>query len=830
MLRIPFADVRFALRLMRRSPGFYALVIVLVAAGIGATTAAFSIVNSMLLRPLPYPDAQALTVVRTTTPVAGVGQTSRLTLPDFLDFAAQAATFERMAAILGASSGIASEGMPPERVVETRVSGEFFSLLGLPPLHGRLLSKSDDRAGGPCVMVVSEAMFRGRFQADPTIIGKAALLNGVSCSIVGVAPKRLALGDLKGHSRSDVWTPLAVTLTDYTRWSASDRSVEGMNHFLNVIGRRRPGISLQSAETELSSIAQRLNQRYPEANGRLKKGVRAYELQDYLVRPARFGAWLLLASVGLVFLVVCANVASLVLARAEGRRSELAVRVALGATPARLAGQILAETIVVFALSSVLGAIASWFLLEGFSRAIVERHVAAVVGLRVDAAALATSTVACVAVGLAFMLGPALTTARVEPHAVLRRSAERASASRAQRNLRSGMVIAQVALALALLVGAGTTLKAFAALASTPLGFEPENLATATVILPEPKYPGGGTPDWPPVESVVQFYEQALARIAAHPGVLRASMNRCLPIRCGSLAVGVEGPRRREIYQPTLGYNVVSPGYFGTLGIPLLRGRDFTRADGRETRPVVILSQTAAARLFPDEDPIGRRLDYGNDTSVVFREVVGIVGDVRAGRLDGSGGVDGYFPFAQMGAESREMTFFVRTDNPDAFLRELPRSIQAIDPNQDVARLATMQDLVSDSIQVERQLAMLLGAFAVSALLLAALGVFGLVSYTTAQRTRELGIRLALGSMPERVVGLVLVGGLRLLGAGLALGVLLAIFVGRALAGRIPNVTGFEPLITLAVAALLGAVGLLGCVIPAWRAARIAPARALRYE
>jgi len=826
MLNVLFADVRFALRLMRRSPGFYALVIVLVAAGIGATTAAFSIVHSTLLRPLPYPDAGELTVVRTTAPWVGVGKTSRNTLPDFLDFAAQATTFERMAAITHLSGGLASEGALPERVFENRVSGEFFAMLEVRALHGRLLAKSDDRVGGPCVMVVSEPLFRQRFRADPAIIGKAVRQSGVSCTIVGVAPAGFALGDLAMVPHADVWTPLAATHTDYARWSTPDRSVEGFTHFLNVIGRRRPGVSLEEAQAELSSIAERLGRDHPTTNR--MKGVVAFDLQEFLVGRARFGAWLLLASVGLVFLVVSANVASLMLARAEGRRAELSVRVALGATPAQLARQIVVETAVVFALSAVLGAVASWFLLEGFARAIVERHVAAMVGVRVDALALGVSVVVCGAVGLAFMLGPALATTRVEPHAVLRRNAERTSSGRAQRNLQSAMVVAQVALALALLVGAGTTLKAFAALAKTPLGFEPRELATATVVLPEAKYPGGGAPDWPPVDSVVRFFERALARIAAHPAVSSATMNVHSPLRSGSLAIKVEGPRPSEV--PTLGCNAVPPGYFATMKIPLLRGRDFSSDDRRDSRKVAILSRTAAERLFPGQEPLGRRIDFEHDPGDVFREVVGIVGDVRTSGLQAPLGIDGYYPFAQLGAETRTMTFFVRTANPDAFLREFPPSIQAIDPDQNVAELATMEDLVSGSIQTPRQLAVLLGAFAVSALVLAALGVFGLVSYTTSQRTRELGIRLALGSMPERVVGLVVAGGLRLVGGGLALGALFSVAVGRALAGRIPNVSDFDSEVLLSVSALLGVVGLAGCLIPAWRAARIAPARALRCE
>jgi putative ABC transport system permease protein len=833
MLRFVASDLRFALRLVRRSPAFYALVFALVASGIGATTAVYSIVHSVLLRPLPFADAGSLTMVRTTAPWAPGENGFRATLQDFLDWRAQATTFDGMAAIKGDSFGVASAGTKPERVTGARVSGDFFRLLGVRALQGRLLAAEDDRVGAPCVAVVSAAFWQRRFASDPSAVGRAVLLNGVQCSVIGVAPEGFAFGDFGGYDRSgafyrsDVWVSLAATLTDYARMSAPDRSIEGMFHFLNVIGRRKPGVTQARAQIELAAIGHRLAAQHPRTNA--DKSVRLVPLQEFLVGASRTGAWLLFTSVALVFLIVCANVANLMLARARARHPEMAARLALGATRPRLVAQILTETSLVFLIAAVVGGGLAGTLVEVFAEAVVERRIASIVDMRLDFVAFGVASGASLVVGLLFAVAPALATAHVEPQTVLRESATRTGTSRSQRRVQSVLVVTQVALALALLAGSGLALKALEKLATAPLGFDAENLATATVIVPEAKYPGGGPTDWPPVESVVEFFQKAVERVAALPGVKAATVDICLPISCYG-TVWVEGGPLGLGDGKRLGTHAVTLGYFQTMKIPLLRGRDFTASDGRDARRVTIISQAAAEQLFPGVDPIGRRIDSGHDEYSVWREVVGIVGNVRSRGLVEPGSADGYFPLEQMGAWNREMTIFARTDRPDAVLREIPRSIQAIDPDQDVAELSLMTDRVSDTIRHQRHLALLLGAFAVFALVLSALGLFGLVSYATAQRTRELGIRMALGSTPERVVGLVLGSGLRLLGVGLTAGLVLAVAVGRALAERIPHVSAFDPGVFAAVSGLLVFVGILGCVIPAWRAARIAPARALRYE
>jgi putative ABC transport system permease protein len=833
MLRYVVSDLRFALRLVRRSPAFYALVIVLVASGIGATTAVFSIVHSMLLRPLPYKDADALTMVRTTATWATGANGFRATLQDFLDWRAQATTFDGMAAIKGDSFGVASDGAKPERVWGARVSGDFFRLLGVGALHGRLLAPEDDRVGAPCVAVVSAAFWERRFSADPSAVGRAVTLDGVQCSVVGVAPEGFAFGDFGAFERAnvfnqaDVWVPLAATLSDYARMSNPDRSIEGMFHFLNVVGRRKPGVSQKSAQIELSAIGRRLAEQHPRTNAR--KSVVLVPLQEFLVGASRSGAWLLFTSVALVFLIVCANVANLMLARARARHPEMAARIALGATRPRLVVQILTETSLVFLVAAVAGGVLAGSLVELFAEAVVERRVAAIVDVSLNFVAFGVASAGCLVVGLLFAVAPALATANVEPQTVLRESAARTGTSRSQRRLQSVLVVTQVALALALLAGSGLALKALDKLATTPLGFDAENLATATVIIPEAKYPGGGAPDWLPVEGVVEFYRKAVERVAAQPGVKAATVDGCLPISCGGVAYVEGGPLDLGDGRH-LGTHAVTLGYFQTMKIPLLRGRDFTAADNRNARLVAIISQAAAEQLFPGQDPIGRRIDSGHDENLIWREVVGIVGNVRGRGLGEPGSVDGYFPLEQMGAWNREMTIFARSDRPDAVLREIPRSIQAIDPDQDVAELVLMSDRVSGTIRHQRHLALLLGAFAAFALLLSALGLFGLVSYATAQRTRELGIRMALGSTPERVVGLVLGSGLRLLGMGLAAGLVLAVVVGRALAERFPHTSAFDAGVFAAVSAVLVLVGILGCLIPALRAAQIAPARALRYE
>jgi putative ABC transport system permease protein len=596
-----------------------------------------------------------------------------------------------------------------------------------------------------------------------------------------------------------------------------------------VIGRRKPGISLQEAGSDLGAVAQRLAEQYPTTNQ--GKGVVVTDLREHLVGHSRSATWLLFASVGLFFLIVCANVANLLLARAEVRRGEMALRVALGATRARIVLQVLTECGVLFALGSAGGALLANFLVDIVADTLVDPRLATTLNIDLDALTLAISSGACLTCGLTFALVPALAASHLEPQAVLRESAAGSGASRARRNTQKTLVGAQVALAFVLLVAGGLTGQGLVRLLSTPLGLDPERLATATVMLPEARYPGGGPPDWAVAPSVTAFFRDAVARLAATPGVEAAAANGCLPIACSGWSVAVEGrPPAPPNEVGALGFHVITPDYFKVTKIPLLRGRTFSAADRADTRLVVVLSQAAAEHLFPGEDPIGRRIDSGVEERLVWREVVGVVGDVRSGGVTQPVGIDGYFPLEQLGVWNRSMTLLARSERAESLLREIPGLVQALDPQQDVTDVMTMEERVSSSLGKQRRLAVMLSVFALFAQVLAALGFFGLMSYATAQRTREFGIRLALGSTPNAIVLLVLKGGLGLLGVGLAAGSVGAILLGRSLAGKLPEVRAFDLTLFTLVPAVLTLVGLLGCLLPARRAARIAPARALRYD
>jgi putative ABC transport system permease protein len=809
-------DVRFALRLVRRGPAFFATLLAVLVAGIGATTAMFSIVNSLLLQPLPYAHPEQLTMVWATQPLVDPSPTS---IADFLDWKAQATTFDRMSAMNHEGFSLTSEGARPEPLAGASVTGDFFPLLDVKALHGRLLGPDDDRAGGPRVAVVSAALWRRRFGSEPGLVGRTILLDAIPHTVVGVGPEGFRFSGPYSDG-VDVWTPLAVTYADYAKASTAERG----SHFLNVIGRRKPGVSLASAQAQLTSIAKSLAVAHPDTNTRV--GIRIEDLHDALVGRSRTGVWVLFAAVALVFLIVCANVANLLLTRAQTRRGEMAARAALGATSARLAAQIVTETVVVFLLGAAGGALVSRWLVDLFASGIIDSGGASTIDIRVDAVALLFSIGVCLGCGLFFGLVPALAVSRVVPQAVLKESAARAGISRSQRAVRGGLVVAQVAVAFTLLVGSALALRAFAKVAAVPPGFDASDLATARIVLPGAKYADDGR--------AAAFYEDVLARVAAHPGVHGAAANSALPM-AGSNSNGsfeIEGrPAWQPGERPVLERNIITPGYFATMRIPLLRGREFTDEDRREGRLVMIVSQATAERFFPGVDPIGHRVDWGDredEEAHEWREIVGVVADVRRRGLASPIAAESYVPLAQHA--NRWMIVVARSPRAEALLQELPGIVQSVDPDQAVSSRRLMADRLADTIGSQRYVALLLGAFALASLFLATLGIFGLMSYATTARTRELGLRMALGSTPEAAIALVMKGGLRLLAAGLGLGLVIALLAGRVLASRVEGVAAFDLPAYAAIFVILGVAGLLACLIPAWRAVRIPPASALRYD
>jgi putative ABC transport system permease protein len=827
-LNVIYTDVHFALRLLRRSPGFAVTLLGVLIVGIGATTAMFSLVTSLLLRPLPYTHPEQLTMVWATQPHVNP---SPVSVADFLDWRSQSqgTTFETMAAVEYDAVSLSSEGEKPEHLPGANVSGDFFPMFGITPIRGRFFGVEDDRVGGPRVAVISASLWHKRFASDASIIGRTISLNAEPYTVIGIASEGFRFAGPYSN-RCDVWTPLAVTHRNYAHDAVEERG----SHFLHVMGRRKAGITLEQAQAHLTGIATSLAAKYPDSN--LGVGIKALDLHDALAGSSRADVWVLFAAVGLVFLVVCANVANLLLARAASRRAEMAARAALGATRRRLIAQLVTETVVIFVLGALGGTLLSRWLVGLFADGVISGRSYTKEDVHVDVTSLAFAIGTALLCGLVFGLVPAAEASRVDPQAVLKDSGARAPIGSSQRVVRGGLIIAQVALAFALLVGSGLALRAFAKVAATPPGFDPESVATASITLPAAKYgvANGSSFAATQDEKLVAFYNDAIARVAAQPGVTSVGANTSVPMSNSnwSGSFQIEGrPPWPPGARPVLERDVITPGYFKTMGIPILRGRDFNESDVKGGRLVLIISQAAAEKFFPGEDPLGHRIDWGahdDDTKHMWCEIVGIAGDVRKHGLSRPLAVESYAPLAQH--PLRWVTIVARTQHPDALLQEMPSIIAAVDSEQAVSSRRLMRDQVAATIGPQRFVTILLGAFAAVALLLATLGIFGLVSYTTSQRTRELGIRLALGSSPEGVIRVVMREGLLLLGIGLAVGLIGAVFVGRAMADRVSGAASFDPMVVGSILGILALAGTLASLLPALRAVRIPPAVALRYE
>jgi putative ABC transport system permease protein len=818
-LRNIFTDARFALRLLRRAPAFAATVLGVLVLGIGSTTSMFSLVVSLFVRPLPYRDPDALTTVTTWHQDV---DPSAVSVPDFLDWKAEATTFDSLAAVSYESYGLSSDGKTPESLDGAQVTGDFFAVFRVNPLHGRVLGPDDNRLGGPKVAVISAALWHRRFASDPGIIGRTVLLSSEPFTVVGVAEEgfRFSTPDT---GRTDVWTPIAVARKQYSEDVTEDHRG---SRFMKVVGRMKPGVTIAQARAQFDGIATDLAARHPDSD--VGVHIRVTDLHDAIVGPSRDGIWVLFGAVALVFLVMCANVANLLLARASSRRAEMAARAALGATRARLVAQLVTETVVLFVIAAVLGTVLAHWLVGFLTTGLVDGVAQTQLTVKVDGAALAFAIAVSTVCGIVFGLVPAGEASRLDPQAVLKESSARASMGRAQRAVRGGLVVVQVALALALLAGSGLALRAFAALASTPLGFDPDGLASAMVSLPDVKYSDE--------KKIFAFQRDALARFASQPGVVSAAINCQLPLggSNSSSSFAIEGHEPWERGRgPTIEQNLISPNYFKTMGIPLLRGRDFTDADVKGSRLVTIISKRAADTFFPGQDPIGKRMAWGTDTpnaETEWLEIVGVVGDVRRRGLARPIGFEGYAPAAQIPVTW--VTFVAKTTTTQAtrLMQDMPAIVASVDREQALTARRLMTERVEQSIGAQRFATKLLGAFALAALLLATLGIFGLVSYTTNQRTRELGIRIALGSSPEGVVAVVMREGMILLSAGLAAGLVGAFFVGRALAGRMTGAVAFDFSVFAAIFGVLGLAGTLASLLPALRAVRIPPSVSLRYE
>jgi len=806
-------DCRFALRVLRRSPGFTAAAIAILAIGIGGATAFFSEVDAVLVRPLPYVQPERLVAVVSEDPVHHFrGAASP---PDFVDFRASVPSVE--VAATAPWSPAATGDRRPERLRGLRVSANWFSLLGARPARGRTFAPDEEKAGREKVAVISDALWRRRYGADPGTIGRTLVLDGEPHEIVGIMPPGFRWGRSYGRNGSaEIWTPFALSPE---RLGPGERGDE----YLDLIGRLRPGATIGTAQAQVDALIERFRRDSPAQFPRDSRVLTTLvPLQRDVAGTARPLLWALFGAVGLLLLIACTNVASLLLARAAGRRGEMAIRASLGATRRQLARPLLVESLLLAALSGAAGIALARALLDLAARGgtvTLPFSAAPALGPRSLLFAIAVSAAVAVLCGIA----PAFTATRGD----LRRTMDdgRVIAGRAEGRLRRALVAGQLGLATILLSGAGLLVVSLARVLRVDPGFDPSHVITGELTLPRSRYPNAARR--------TVFRDAAIARLASSPGVRDAGAVSVLPLgaNANNGTFEIEGqPRATGVSLPHAESWAATPGYFSSMRIALLRGRTFTSADTAGSLPVIVVDDALARTYFGAEDPLGKRIDFeGGPQSRAWRVVVGVVRTIKARALDDDDRPAFYVPFNQ--SHEPILTLVARVEgDPARYAGALRRAVAAADPDQPVGTTAPLTTLLSESLAQRRSAAGILAAFAATALLLAAIGLYGILAYSVARRRREIGIRIALGARRPTIIGMVLRESGRMLAAGLGGGIAAALVLTRFLASLLYGVGAVDPATFMAVAASLAAVGLIASYLPARRASRTNPMEALRTE
>jgi len=805
-------DVRYGLRMLRKTPGFTAIAVATLALGIGANTAIFSVVNAVLIRPLPYANANRVVMIWEKRLPDGE-QENNTSPATFLNWREHATVFEQTAACLNWTK-ILTGGATPERLKVQEVSPNFFSLLGVNAALGRTLQASEDSVDGANdVVVLSYELWQRRFGFDPRIVGRNIVLNGKPQTVVGVMPRGFQFyvsHGSSGQGQPDAWLPLT--------FSEKDRS---LGRYLQAIGLLRPGVTLPQAQAAMTSLALSLEAQDPESMKNWT--VNLVPLRTQFVGGIEPALRVLLGAVGLVLLIACANVATLLLARSKSRGHEIAIRVALGAKPWQVIRQVLIESLLLAVLGGAAGLLlARWS--AGALLAIAPKGLIPLDGAQIDLSVLAFTAGIAVLTGLLFGVVPAVQSARGRPNDELKEGGRSGSEGVHGGRTRSSFVVAEIALALVLLAGSGLLIRSFSRLMAVDPGFQPKGVLTARVELPSSKYKDDA--------KVSEFYAQLLERIRQLPGVRSASADAYLPFTGIIAGTGVEVEGRPPLpaaEQPEVDVAVVEPHFFETLGIPLLRGRSFTDREAREISHTVVISQAMARNLWPNEDPIGKHVTIHMKDVDVPSQVIGIVGDVKHSGLDTTVNATAYWPHPELAYSS--MTLAVRTDgDPLALAQAVRQAVWSLDKDQPVVGIMSMEDLLWLSLARARFSTVVLGVFAGMALLLAIAGIYGVVSYSVAARTREIGIRVALGAQRIDVLRMVLRQGLILAGFGIVIGVASALAATRLMASLLFNISASDPATFAIVAGVLLIVALSACYLPARSAMKVDPMVALRYE
>lgn len=810
------ADIRYGVRSLLKHPGFTAIAIATLALGIGTNTAIFSLVNAVLLKPLPYKDPQQLVLV--WEDASDIGFPRADPAPgNYADWKTQQTVFESMAAVAPRSYSLTGDG-DPERVMANAITADLFPLLGSAPQLGRNFTADEDKPGGPNVVLLSHGIWQSRYAGDRGIVGREILLDDQKYTVVGVMPTGFQfLSNTVG-----LWVPLALTPQQL-----ADRD----SGFLRVVGRMKPGVTAAQANTEIQTITQRIIQQDPE-NAQLLKAT-VVPLHDQIVSTVQRPMWMLVVAAGLVLLIACANIANLQLTRATGRDKEMALRSALGASRFRILRQLLVESVI---LACVGGAAGLTLAIWSFSllKELVPPSLTFSADLKINLPVLGFTFFVSLLTGVAFGLAPALQASKVDLNESLKQGGGRATSGRKGNRLRGAFVVAEVALALVLLVGAGLMIQTVYHMLHQYSSYEPERLLTLRTVMADSKFRDLKRYQTEEHPKRIAFYDQVLQRVNTLPGVVSASYTTAVPLTWKGGASGLEleiRPTQPGVRNPNAIHRQISPGFFQTIGVPLREGRYFDEHDREGSTPVAIVNESLA-REWRGLSPVGQRFRLGT-TNAPWITVVGVVPDVRQMGMDIPVKSEMYFPYSQVSTHPffAPRDLVIRTNGEaSGIVAAVRREIAAVDKNQPISNVATWEEILVRDAGPRRLGMILLTAFAALALLLACLGIYGVLSFFVVQQTRDIGVRIALGAQLRHVLGLVVKRGMAWTVIGIAVGVAAAIALSRLMTGLLFGVRAADPATFIGITLLLTAVALLASYIPARRASKVDPIIALRQE
>ena len=805
MLGTVWQDIRYGIRTLLKNYSFTVIVLAVLALGIGANTAIFSVTNAVLLRSLPYGDEDRIMMVWENDTKEG-NPKNAVAPGNFVDFKEQNQVFDNLA-VYTQPSGVNLTGTDePERVEAAGISANLFTVLGVKPALGRTLLPEDDKPTTTPVAIITNGLWQRRFGADSGIINRKLMLDGNNYTVVGVLPP-----DFQLPERVQAFIPLPMV---------GNRATSRTQHFLRVLGHLKPGVSVEQARQNLEDISRRLQQQFPQTNA--GRGATVIPIKEQFVGDVRYALLVLFAAVGCVLLIACTNVANLLLTRGNGRQREVAVRAALGASRGRIIQQLLIENSLLALLGGALGLLIASGIINlfiTFVRTVFPRG--AEVGI--SPMVLIFTLVISVLTGLFFGLLPALQLSKPDLNAVLKEGGRGSTDGSRVHRIGKALVVAEIAISLLVLVCAGLIIKSFLRLQRVDPGFNAENVLTMQISLPNSTYRQE--------ENIAGFYRQLHERIQGLPGVRASSLISRLPLAGdrATTSITVEGRPVQDGELPEAHYRVIGSDYFRLMSIPMLNGREFTEQDSDRAQAVVIINESMAKSIWPREDPVGKRVRLGSDPAFPFASVVGVVRDALNFGLDADARYEVYVPYLQNPPLRARLVVRTASD-PLSLVNSIKGQIGLLDKNLPVSEITTMEKLLADSIAQKRFSMMLLSLFACLALALAAMGIYGVISYSVTQRTHEIGIRMALGANRWDILNLIVRQGAKLALIGVGIGLVAALFLTRGLVSLLYGVSATDPIVFVGLAILLAGIALLACFIPAWRATKINSMTALRHD